>query len=143
MMLFGKRGRVLQRLLIVEDEPLVAFDNEHFLSDAGYIVVGTVDSAAAAIDLLEREEVDLVLADIRLADGDRGVAVAEAAAGKAIPVLFVTGNCPVDARRLAVGCLAKPYSQRTLTAAISAVEARVAGERPRKVSGLTMFDPAA
>ncbi len=31
-MIFGRRKRVLNRLLIVEDEPLVAFDNEHFMN---------------------------------------------------------------------------------------------------------------
>ena len=39
-MLFGKRERLIRRILIVEDEPLVAFDNEYLLKDAGYEVVG-------------------------------------------------------------------------------------------------------
>ena len=40
-MLFGKRNRVVKRILIVEDEPLTAFDNETMLTDAGYEVVAT------------------------------------------------------------------------------------------------------
>ena len=40
--------------------------------------------------------------------------------------VFVTGQCPAEAEALAIGCLAKPYPQRTLLAAIGAVEAQVA-----------------
>ena len=52
-MLFAKRERRIRRILIVEDEALVAFDNEHGLTEAGYEVVATVDclaDAAAVID---------------------------------------------------------------------------------------------
>ena len=35
-MLFGKRERRIRRILVVEDEPLIAFDTEYLLSDAGY-----------------------------------------------------------------------------------------------------------
>jgi len=42
-MLFGRRKQVVKRILIVEDEPLTAFDNENMLGDAGYVIVATVD----------------------------------------------------------------------------------------------------
>ena len=67
-MLFGKRERTLRRILIVEDEPLVAFDNEHFLRDAGYEIVATVDTVPQAVEAID-EEVDLVLADVNLSAG--------------------------------------------------------------------------
>ncbi|HEX7930346.1 MAG TPA: response regulator [Sphingomicrobium sp.] len=62
-MLFGKRKRVVNRILIVEDEPLLAFDNEVMLGDLGYEVVATLDSFEAAIELLDREKIDLILSD--------------------------------------------------------------------------------
>ena len=65
-MLFGKRKRIVKRILIVEDEPLIAFDNEMMLGDAGYEVVATLDDFDEAIALLEREQVDLILSDVRL-----------------------------------------------------------------------------
>ena len=138
--MFGKRERMIHRLLIVEDEPLVAFDNEHFLREAGFEVVATVDSVEDALKVIGEGEIDLVLADVRLTDGDGGIEVARAAHARAIPVLFVTGTCPVEARSLAVGCLAKPYAQRDLRGAINAVEAKLAGQpvkRPPK--GLMLF----
>ena len=139
-MLFGKRERKIQRLLIVEDEPLVAFDNEHFLREAGFDVVATVDRVEDALKAIGRDEIDMVLADVKLTDGDDGIEVARAAHERAIPVLFVTAACPAEARSLAVGCLAKPYAQRDLRGAIDAVEAKLAGrpvKRPPK--GLTLF----
>ena len=48
-MLFGKRKQVVKRILIVEDEPLTAFDNENFLGDAGYEIVATVDDLEEAL----------------------------------------------------------------------------------------------
>lgn len=132
-MLFGKRERLIRRILIVEDEPLVAFDNEHMLGEAGYEVVATVDNLAAAREVIEAEQLDLVLTDIRLnGDGD-GTEVAQIAAGKGVPVLFVTGFCPEDARSLAIGCLAKPYSSRVLRAALDALDGHLQGEEVKKL----------
>jgi CheY-like chemotaxis protein len=65
-MLFSKRERLIRRILVVEDEPLVAFDNEHLLSDAGYDVVGTVDNLSDAARLIDEEEIDLILTDVSL-----------------------------------------------------------------------------
>jgi len=130
-MLFGRRKRTINRILIVEDEPLVAFDNEHFLRDAGYEVVATVDTVADATAAIAGD-IDLILADVNLSDGGNGRDVARAARAKGVPLIFVTGACPDDARSLAVGCLAKPYSQRDLLAAIETVEAHRDGREPRR-----------
>lgn len=132
-MLFGKRERAIRRIVIVEDEPLVAFDNEHMLSDAGYEVVATVDTLADAVKVIEGEALDLVLSDIRLRGEGDGIGVARAAAAKGIPVLFVTGNCPAEAVDLAIGCLAKPYTERDLKSALDAVDDHVRGKRPKKL----------
>ncbi|WP_419825737.1 response regulator [Sphingomonas sp.] len=139
---FGRRkaGAGIRRILIVEDEPLIAFDNEHFLNDAGFEVVATVDTAAEAERLLAAGGIDLVTADVKLHEGS-GVDVARAAHAGGVPVLFVTGNCPAEAAGFAVGCLAKPYSQRVLLDAIRVVAAVASGEKPprRLPSGMTLF----
>jgi CheY-like chemotaxis protein len=139
-MLFDKRPRTVKRLLIVEDEPLVAFDNEHLLNESGFDVVATVDRVAEAVAVLDAERIDLVLADVRLSEGDDGIDVARVAHERGIPVLFVSGHCPLEAQQLAVGCLAKPYRQRDLLVAIEAVEAHLQGKRKRRApEGLTLY----
>jgi DNA-binding NarL/FixJ family response regulator len=132
-MLFSKKDRMLRRVLVVEDEPLVAFDNEHVLADAGYEVVGTVDTAEAAIELIAQDAPDIVLCDLNIAGDGSGMDVARAAQAKGVRVLFVTGTCPIEAQALAVGCLAKPYGPRDLADALTAVEAALGGKTPRRV----------
>lgn len=140
MVLFSKKKRRLVRLLIVEDEPLVAFDAEHLLSDDGFVVVATVDGAEDAIELIQSgAAIDLVLSDVSLASGN-GVDVAHAARAAGVPLLFVSGQSPIDAPTIADGCLAKPYAQRDLLLAIAALEAVLAGDQPRRLpSGFTLF----
>jgi len=142
-MLFGKRERAIHRIVVVEDEPLIAFDNEHMLGEAGYEVVATVDTLADVTRLLGEEEIDLILCDIKLrGDGD-GLDVARAAEAKGVPVLFVSGNCPGDAQTLGVGCLAKPYSERTLKNALIALDRKLRGVKVKRLPpGLSLYERA-
>jgi DNA-binding response OmpR family regulator len=143
-MLFGKRKRVVNRILIVEDEPLTAFDNENLIGDFGYEVVATLDRYADAIETLDRESVDLVLSDVRLSGKRTGVDLAREARRRDIPVLFVTGAAPDNASELVVGVLEKPYNHRTLKAALIAVDCHLAGRKARPPRGMTLFPrPAA
>jgi len=142
-MLFNKRPRLLERLLVVEDEPLVAFDNEHGLREAGYEVVATVDNVPEAVRVLEEEALDLVLLDINLHGEESGLDVAEAARDKGVPVLLVTAQPPADAAQYALGTLRKPYSEKALKNALAAVDGLLGGERPKKIDGLTLYAPVA
>ena len=143
-MLFGKRERQIRRILIVEDEPLVAFDNEHMLAERGYEIVATVDNFAAAKAAIEEEEIDLVLTDIELTGEGDGLDVARAAAAKGVAVLFVTGKCVQATPDLALGCLAKPYGERVLVSALEALDTFVQGGKMKKLPAqLTLFPRAA
>jgi DNA-binding response OmpR family regulator len=141
-MLFGKRKRVVNRILIVEDEPLTAFDNEKLISEEGYEVVATIDRYGDAVEILDREKVDLILCDVRLTGDRTGIDLARLARERHIPVLFVTGDPPDEAEELVIGCLLKPYTDRTLKAALAAVDKFLRGEKTRPPRGLTLY-PAA
>ena len=135
------RRKAIRTVLVVEDEPLVAFDNEHALEQAGYRIAATVDDYDHAISVIDGGGLDLVIADVSLKGDRSGIDVARHAATKGLPVLFVTGACPLDARALALGCLAKPYAPRDLVAAIGVVDAVLRGaRRPRSPIGLTLLD---
>jgi len=139
-MLFGKRERRISRIMIVEDEPLIAFDNENILQDDGYVVVATVASYADAAGVMATAQLDLILTDISLAGEGSGVDVAREAATHGIPVLFVTGNCTEEAKALAVGCLAKPYGERVLLGTLAAVDLHLQGRAPKRVpEELTLY----
>ena len=139
-MLFGKRKRIVKRILIVEDEPLTAFDNEVMLADFGYEVVATLDSFDDAIALLDREDVDLVLSDVRLSGKRSGLDLARAASGRGVPVLFSTGHkIPDGVKALAVGCLNKPYTERQLKNALECVDRSLGGEKVKPAKGLDLY----
>ncbi|UIJ47287.1 response regulator [Sphingomonas cannabina] len=132
-MLFARKPRRITRILIAEDEPLVAFDTEHHLREGGFEIVATVDRVTEAVALIDQGvPIDLVLADLTLADGS-GIEVARVASERGVPVLFVTGDCPSAARALAAGCLAKPYAPRDLIAAIDAIERVLEGATPKRL----------
>ena len=141
-MLFEKRERVVNRILIVEDEPLTAFDNETMIADAGYEVVATLDRCADAISTLDKEKVDLILCDVRLTGERSGIDLAKVAKDRGIPVIFSTGLAPDEAADLVLGCLMKPYSERTLKAALKAVDQFLAGEKVKPPKGLIIYEKA-
>lgn len=144
-MVFGKRERQIRRILLVEDEPLVAFDNEHLLKEAGYEVVATVDNLESAREVIENEPLDLVLTDIRLNGEGDGTGVARIARGQGVPVLFVTAHGCEEQLGLGLGCLAKPYSDRVLKGALDALDLYLQGRKLKKLpSQLTLYeDPSA
>lgn len=144
-MAFGRKKKLITRLLVVEDEPLIAFDNEYALTEQGFEVVATVDRVADALAVLDdNADVHLVLADVNLVDGN-GIDIARKAHARGIAVIFVTGECPEGGRAFAHGCLAKPYRPADLLAAIAAVEGQLQGARPRRLPrGFSLFEqPAA
>ena len=142
-MLFGKRERTIRRIMVVEDEPLVAFDNEYLLKDAGYEVVATVDSLAAARAVIETQQLDLILTDLKLSGEGDGTGVARLARTRGVPVLFVTGHDVEEARGLGLGCLTKPYSDRVLKNALVALDRHLQGRKLKKLpSQLTLYEQA-
>jgi CheY-like chemotaxis protein len=153
-MLFGTRERHVKRILIVEDEPLVAFDNETMVASAGYTVVATVDSVREALAVLEREAapsaeeseeaeggIDLILTDIQLTGKRSGIDLAAEAQARGIPVLFATANPPEASDGNALGVLSKPYNERRLKAALKAVEDLLAGKvKVSPPDGVTFYN---
>jgi len=137
------RGRAIRTILVVEDEPLVAFDNEHSLSLAGYRIAATVDDYDHAVRAMDEESVDLVITDVALQGERSGIDVAHHAQQRGLPVLFVTGRCPTPAHHLAIGCLAKPYDPRDLIASIAVLDRVLrGGSVTRLPAGLSLFAEA-
>ena len=135
--------RIVNRILIVEDEPLVAADNEQFLRGKGYEVVATVDTAHDALAIIAVNLVDCLLCDIRIADGGNGIEVARAAEAKGIKVLFATGSAEELGSGVGVGYLKKPYGPRDLLQALDIVDRIARGaDLPRIPPALTLFSAA-
>jgi len=79
------------RVMIIEDEPIIAMDLQNIVEGLGHQVVGIAATRTEATTLMARTEADLVLADIQLADGSSGIdAVKDILADHDLPVVFVT-----------------------------------------------------
>lgn len=139
-MLFDPRPSCIKRLLVIEDDPLTAFDNEYTLKHSGYEIVATVDSGEAAVAVMAAEQVDALVLDLGLAGDMTGREVARLARDRGIAVLLVTGQCPEDASGIAMACLDKPHTPSALVAALKALETMICQNKmPRKVTGLVTY----
>ena len=112
------------RVLIVEDEILIALELESLLQDSGHDVVGIAASSEEALSLGGECRPDLAFVDIHLADGPTGVEVARRLAREqGIMVLFMTANAkriPDDFAE-AHGVIGKPYTERGVQQALDYV----------------------
>lgn len=122
-----KSGRVSQqkRVLIVEDDPLIAMELSERLGEMGYVVLGPAYSITEAEALLLRERPDAALLDANVA-GQSSVSLGAALARQGVPVIFCTGydeirNRPAELAAALV--LTKPVSEADLGAALKKVVA--------------------
>lgn len=122
------------RLLVVEDEALVAMLIEDALRDLGCVVVGPVGNVAQALALLERDTVEGALLDVNLGGAERSYPVADALAARGLPFIFVTGYGEegVDQRYAPVTVLQKPFDPRTLERFVAAMLAGRTAPRARR-----------
>src|SRR5919206_1811103 len=80
------------RVLIVEDELIIAIDVEASLSEEGHQVVGIARESETALGLGRRLRPDLALVDVHLVDGETGPEIAGHLKEMGIPVLFMTAH---------------------------------------------------
>ena len=108
------------KVLIVEDEFLVALQLEEIIADGGHAVIGTICDRASLGSVGERP--DIALVDLNLRDGLTGPEIARHIAARyAARVIYVTANpgqidLPADT---AVGIVQKPFSPAAIIAAIN------------------------
>ncbi|WP_296398407.1 response regulator [Reyranella sp.] len=111
------------RVLVIEDEAVIALDVADIVRNAGHEVVGIAATEKAAIDLAAKHSPHLVLADIQLRGSDSGIsAVNQIMKSMSVPVIFVTGF----PERLLTGkqvepafVISKPFDPDLLRAAIA------------------------
>jgi CheY-like chemotaxis protein len=111
------------RVMIIEDEPIIAMDIETIVRDLGHDVTGVAVTRDEAVALAMEDRPGLVLADIQLADDSSGIdAVKDILAEFQVPVIFITAF----PERLLTGerpeptfLITKPFQRSTVKAAIS------------------------
>lgn len=111
------------RVLIIEDEAVIAMDLSDLITAAGHEVCAMETTASGAVAAAKRERPDLVLADIQLADNSSGIdAVKEILASFSVPVIFITAfpaRLLTGERPEPTFLITKPYSPDMVRAAVS------------------------
>jgi len=128
----GLRANAAGRVLIIEDEPIIALDIQDLVERCGHSVVGIAATESEAVRIARAERPSLVLADINLgAGGDGATAVARILRDVTAPVIFVTAF----PERLLTGdavepafVITKPFDPTTL--AVATYQAVTRGVRP-------------
>lgn len=109
-----------QRILIVEDEPLIAMMLEDFLDMLGRQVAGTADCVAAALELIEAGGIDAAILDVNLAGGETSWPIADALAAAGVPFVVATGGSgdTISAAHQHCPILAKPFTMDAVEQAL-------------------------
>jgi len=113
-----------KRILVIENEQIVAHDLNNLLKRLGYAPLGPATTGREAIQLAEQTKPDLILMDVKLNGGMDGVEAShEIVRNRTVPVVYLTGYpgtfiCSPWEMVHPYLCLAKPFSERGVQAAI-------------------------
>lgn len=138
-----------EKILVAEDEAVVARDLEQTLIRLGYDVVGVAQFAAEAVSKAAETHPDLVLMDISLPGDKDGVQAAEVIIQRfGTPVVFLTAHTDkaIVARAQAAkpaGYIVKPFNREKLHETIAAalgVEAVIPEEKPQVKASVLLVD---
>jgi CheY-like chemotaxis protein len=108
------------RVLVIEDDALIAMLLAEVLSDLGHTVCATAATPAEAIAAASQEGPDLVLSDVKLRSGSGIDAVEEILRSRPVPCMFMTGDTVGLHLRLPDAvAIRKPFSSATLAKAMA------------------------
>jgi CheY-like chemotaxis protein len=115
-------SQLASKVLIIEDEPIIALDLENLVTELGHRVVAIAATKDDAVAKAKSERPGLVLADINLGEGGSGIdAVSEILASFDIPVIFITAypeKLLTGERPEPTYLIAKPFLPETVQATV-------------------------
>ena len=133
------------KILIVEDDVMLALSMDEWLTEVGHIVVGLARDPATAFRIAQLARPDLALVDLKLARDTSGAEVARHLRKRyGVPAVFVSGS-PGDCKKIgfnigALGCLAKPFAPDELVEAIDVAYRILQHESPERMpSNLELY----
>jgi DNA-binding response OmpR family regulator len=118
------------KVMIVEDEMLLAMQLESEVEMAGHQVTGLAMSSEQARKEMEANRPDFAFVDIHLMDGPTGIDVGRELASAGVPYVFVSGNIKKipDDFAGALGAIEKPYTMNGMKNALTYISSIIAGD---------------
>jgi DNA-binding response OmpR family regulator len=117
------------RILVVEDEALIAFDIEYSIKNAGGIVVGPFATVADAMQPVEQENLSAAILDVWLGT-ESSLPIARRLAEKGVSFLFYTAYPELIEQSLVVQVVRKPATPDVLIGAVAALIGRASAPNP-------------
>ena len=131
------------RILIVEDDAVIAMVLTDGLEDGGHEVMGPASTLAEALALCDALRPELALLDINLRDGSSGLDVARTLVERwGVLSILTSGNMQEAqrARAVALGYIRKPYEVRTVLRSVELAREVMGGGKPGAVpEGFELF----
>ncbi len=133
-----------EKILIVEDESIIALDLQYGLNDLGYEIIGVVDNGQDAIDMAAEHLPDVVLMDIKLKGNISGIEASEVISELGIAVVYLTANNDTETFNKSnikgsYGFVSKPYEINKLdkTLKIAIAKSKVESKKINESYGFT------
>lgn len=133
-----------EKILIVEDESIIALDLQYGLKDLSYKVIGTTDNGQDAIDMAAEHLPDVVLMDIKLKGNMSGIEASEIISELGIAVVYLTANNDTETFnksniKRSYGFVSKPYDINKLdkTLKIAIAKSKVESKKINDSYGFT------
>lgn len=128
------------RILIVEDEMLVAMDLEYVLEELGHEPVGIVPDLESAQEFFD-VPIDLALVDLNLRDGCTGPEIGARLGAKGTSVVFITANPGMLSDNVAgaIGVITKPTDEKIVKATVDYALGRRSGSAVSPPPNMRLF----
>jgi DNA-binding NarL/FixJ family response regulator len=137
-----KGSKMVTKVLIVEDEPLIANDIEFTIEEAGFSVIGIAHSSVKALDMINNRNPDIVLLDISIKGDKNGIEIGEILQkNHGTPFIYITSYADKNTLELAkatlpYGYIVKPFKDRDIISAIEMAMFRHKNEQKPKFPSL-------
>ena len=121
------------KILICEDNAVIAMDLGFMLMDLGHTICGTATNSVECMEKVALTRPDLVMVDLNLGDGLTGIGLVEALAQLGLPSVIVSGETQaLITRTSAKAVLSKPFDEERLAQALAAVGADQEPRPPKR-----------
>lgn len=136
------------RVLIVEDEPLIAEDISEFLGEMDYACAGIAYDSETALDMLVNRHPDVALLDINIEGSKNGIELAQVIRDNyKIPFLFLTSHSDKSTldeakKTLPYGYILKPFNEKDLVSSLEMALFRHANENKSALPELSKINKA-
>jgi DNA-binding NtrC family response regulator len=118
-----------KRILVIEDEAMIAGMIEEMLAELGAVVVGPAGTLAKAIELAKRELIDAAMLDVNIRS-ERIDPVVDALRGRGVPFVLATGYGAAAAAGIGgAPVIEKPFTRDRLESALMGALAKAGGFR--------------